>query len=448
MKKFLALMLTLVMLLSLVACGSDTKNEEPKTDDAPKTETPADPGEEAQTIKVGVLAPLTGGSSAQGQYQIDAWEAYLAYINDKGGVEGADGTKYTLEMVVADTETTPDVGVTAYERLVTKEDVVCVLGTYNSNVASACAPLAEKYQIPFILCNSVADAICQSPSKYVFRPNNSDSTSLDFYPTFYKWLNEQRGTPYTKAAFITDGSDWGQSMMAQNRDIFFPAAGWECVLVEEIQANSADLSSSINKIKNSGAEILVPALPNVSDIVLLAQQLQEYNVEIDVASGGGGATDPMFQVNAGESVDYWLAGCGFWAAGQAAMSAKGQEMADKYQAELGYDFSEPWVNAWLGMGTFADALSRAASADPEDIAVALKATDITRDNDPYEALLFKTIECVAFDQDGWGSGLYNCNPYESLQVVQFVDGEQKMVFPSPEGYDNPIVWPMPAWNER
>lgn len=443
MKKFLALALTLVMALSLVACGGGTAED--KTENTNKTEdTQGSTTEEVETIKIGMLAPLTGGSASAGQYQIDAWERCIENINSLGGFQTADGTKYNIEMVIADTETTPDVGVTAYERLVTKEDVVCVFGTYNSNVAAAVAPLAEKYQIPFILCNSVADAICQNPSEYVFRANNSDSTSLDFYPAFYKFLNEQRGEPYKKVAFITDGSDWGQSMLAQNRDIFFPEAGWECVLVEEIQTNSADLSSSINKIKNSGAELLVPALL-LNDITLLAQQLQEYNVDIDVASGGGGATDPMFLTNAGDAADYWVICAGYFGASRDALSEKGNKMQIDFEAELGYEFSEPWVNAWMAMGVFADALSRSESTEPAAIAASLKATNITKDNDPYESLLFKTIDRVAFDKDGWGSGLYNCNPYESLQVIQVQDGGMKPVYPA--GEEN-LVWPMPAWSER
>jgi len=445
MKKFLALLLALVMSLSLVACGGGTK-EEPKTDAPAVEENKGGETEaEVETLKIGMLVPLTGASASAGQYQIDAWERCIENINALGGFKDATGKQYNVEMVIADTETTPDVGVTAYERLVTKEEVACVFGTYNSNVAAAVAPLADKYQIPFLLCNSVADAICQNPSDYVFRANNSDATSLDFYPAFYQFLNEQRGEPYKKVAFITDGSDWGQSMLAQNTEIFFPAAGWECVCVEEIQTNSADLSSSINKIKNSGAELLVPALL-LNDIVLLAQQLKEYNVDIDVASGGGGATDPMFLTNAGDAANYWVICAGYFGASRDALSEKGNKMQIDFEAELGYEFSEPWVNAWMAMGVFADALSRSETPDHDAIAAALKATNITKDNDPFESLLFKTIDRVAFDQDGWGSGLYNCNPYESLQVIQVHDGgTMKPVYPA--GEEN-LVWPMPAWSER
>ena len=53
MKKFLALLLSLVMVLSLAACGSEKASEPAKTDDSAKTEEPA--AEPAADIKVGFI---------------------------------------------------------------------------------------------------------------------------------------------------------------------------------------------------------------------------------------------------------------------------------------------------------------------------------------------------------------------------------------------------------
>ena len=63
MKKIIAMLLALVMVLGLAACGAS----EPAATEAPKAETPAAPAAPAaDTFKLGVYASLTGSNSAYG----------------------------------------------------------------------------------------------------------------------------------------------------------------------------------------------------------------------------------------------------------------------------------------------------------------------------------------------------------------------------------------------
>ena len=207
-KKILTLVLAAVMVLSLCTVPH---------------------AEGAETIRVGVLEPLTGGSASLGQYQVDGITAYFDYINANGNIKSMGGAQ--LEVVLGDTESTPDVGVTAFERLVTKEDVIAVLGTYNSNVGAAVAPLAIKYEMPFIVVNAVANVILETVSNYIWRANNSDSTTKGWMPGFYEWIEELAGQHFTKAAVVADASDWGQAQATMAEELFFPHMGWEPVVI-------------------------------------------------------------------------------------------------------------------------------------------------------------------------------------------------------------------------
>ena len=113
MKKFAALLLTLCMVLSLVACGGGEKKEEaPKAED-PKTEEPAT--EEITydgVFKLGAVGPLTGASAETGVAGKQGQELAVAEWNAKGGLE-IDGKHYKIELIYEDSAGAPETAVAA-----------------------------------------------------------------------------------------------------------------------------------------------------------------------------------------------------------------------------------------------------------------------------------------------------------------------------------------------
>ena len=125
MKKFAALLLTLCMVLSLVACGGGEKKEEaPKAED-PKTEAPADEVKFDGVIKVGAVGPLTGASAESGIACQQGQELAVAEWNAKGGIE-IDGKHYEIELLYEDSAGAPETAVAAAEKL---------LGIRNDDIA-------------------------------------------------------------------------------------------------------------------------------------------------------------------------------------------------------------------------------------------------------------------------------------------------------------------------
>jgi len=228
---------------------------------------------------------------------------------------------------------------------------------------------------------------------------------------------------------------------------FFPQMGWEAVVTEVIQTNTADFSTTINKIKNSGAELVMPYL-YLSDIVLFTQQMQEYQVNIPILSGGGGATDPSYVGNAGDAAEYVLINSSWFHCSYDGLTPKGQELFLKYEEEFSakygvdYEITEPFANGWMGAGVLVDALERAGTAETEALCAAIDSTNLKRGDD---ALLFSLYEGIIFDDV---DGMYNQNPYASMMAVQIIDGQQKAIYPLAEGVENPLVWPIPAYKDR
>ena len=86
----------------------------------------------AQAVTIGVLSPLTGGSAGTGQAQRAGFELALSEINAAGGVLGEP-----LRIIIEDTQANPAVGLAAFEKLMTEDDVDFIAGGFSSGVTLA-----------------------------------------------------------------------------------------------------------------------------------------------------------------------------------------------------------------------------------------------------------------------------------------------------------------------
>ena len=120
MKKVLAIVLAMIMILSVSAMA-------------------------AETVKIGVFEPLSGDSGAGGKQEMLGMQYanYLQPTVEIGGVE------YQVELVAADNGSSADKAPSAAQQLVS-EGVSVVLGTYGSACAIAGSPYFAEAGIPAI----------------------------------------------------------------------------------------------------------------------------------------------------------------------------------------------------------------------------------------------------------------------------------------------------------
>ncbi|MCL7412736.1 MAG: ABC transporter substrate-binding protein [ANME-2 cluster archaeon] len=111
------------------------------------------------SIKIGLVAPLSGGASDVGKDMRQAAILAIEEINADGGVYVSEyGKKIPLELVDGDTQTSPTEGVTAVERLITNENVVVLVGGFSSGVTLANqVPAAGK--VPYIITGASSSQV-------------------------------------------------------------------------------------------------------------------------------------------------------------------------------------------------------------------------------------------------------------------------------------------------
>ncbi|NIA03594.1 MAG: ABC transporter substrate-binding protein, partial [Nitrospirae bacterium] len=141
MKYYEKIIIIAVFLLAVVLSGCTAPTEDTTVPDVKVPE----------SIKIGLVAPLSGGASDVGNDMKQAAILAVEEINADGGVLVTEfGVKIPLELVEGDTQTSPTEGVTAVERLITSENVVVLVGGFSSGVTLADqVPAADK--VPYVI---------------------------------------------------------------------------------------------------------------------------------------------------------------------------------------------------------------------------------------------------------------------------------------------------------
>lgn len=161
------------LLVIIAACSNTSSSSEGAESDSGTNETAEEEVEAASgTIKIGVLASLTGALESYGKQTRQGFELGLEYATD-GTMEIAGKT---IEVVFEDTETKPEVAVQKATKLLEDDQVDFLVGSSSSGDTLAVLPLAEEYEKIMIVEPAVADSITgEEFNKYIFRTARNSS---------------------------------------------------------------------------------------------------------------------------------------------------------------------------------------------------------------------------------------------------------------------------------
>src|SRR5580704_16379882 len=123
----------------------------------------------ADTLKIGMVLPVTGPAAAVGGYALAGAKIALDRVNKSGGVLGKQ-----LELVTEDDQTTNPGAVLAFSKLAAQPDIVAFLGPVRSTQNHAIANDILKAAKPF--CFGGTDPALTkmgNPWMIRFRPNDS-----------------------------------------------------------------------------------------------------------------------------------------------------------------------------------------------------------------------------------------------------------------------------------
>ena len=257
MKKFLALILTLAMAMSLAACGGDSGSGDAEEGGTSESGNPV--------VRIGVFEPQTGDNGAGGKQEILG----MQYANSVQPTVTIDGTTYDVKLEIVDNRTTPENGPSAAAELMNR-DVSVVLGSYGSGVSSAGGAVFEEAGVPAIGVTCTNPQVTTDCDVY-FRICFTDPFQGPALASYaYNTLGVD--TAYTLAML---GSDYDQGLVYYFTEAFKALGG--TVVSEDFPEGSANFVSYINNAKSAGAGVIfAPVSTNYAQLIIEAAGAQGF----------------------------------------------------------------------------------------------------------------------------------------------------------------------------
>lgn len=315
-----------------------------------------------ETVKIGVLAPLTGVTASDGGWLMKGHELAVEEINARGGIRSLNGAK--VQLVVADTQSKPEAGRGEAERLIEREKVSALTGAWSSAVTVVVSQVAERNAIPFVITSAVADNLTEKGMKYVFRVSPKAKWAVEDAGRFLDYM-KTRGTAVSKVAVIYEDGPYGQSV-ADNYKALFAAKNIAVVADESFRTGVSDLSTQVTKMRAAGADLVVMAA-YVNDSIVLFRTMASQNFKPLVLGYGQGQVQPAL-LQSGKAVEGSF-GVVEW------MPDVNKESVKKFVAafEAKYKAMPPPTSAQAYVSTWAiiEAIEQAKSAKPQAVRDAL-----------------------------------------------------------------------------
>jgi branched-chain amino acid transport system substrate-binding protein len=274
--------------LALVLGGCEKKKTEPAptgggsptaAQGAPQG-APAD----ANTILLGEVLSITGGTATFGISTRNGIELALKEANAEGGVKGKK-----LVARVYDNQGRPEEAAQAVTRLITQDKVAIILGDVASSNSLAMAEKAQAAKVPMITPASTNTAVTQK-GDYIFR--------VCFIDPFQGFVMAKFARDNLKANNVAVIQDNKSAYSLDLTDVFrrkFTEMGGKVTGVESYSQGDTDFRAQLTAIKNTKPDaIYVPGY--YSDVGLIARQARQLGVQAPLLGGDGWDSEKLFEL--------------------------------------------------------------------------------------------------------------------------------------------------------
>jgi branched-chain amino acid transport system substrate-binding protein len=310
----------------------------------------------ADTIKIGVIAPLTGPAAESGSYQTQGAKLAVAEINKAGGVLGKP-----VELVIEDDQTTNPGGIMAFSKLAGNKDIPAFISSVRSTQVNAMSPDVIKVGKPVMIGGTDPTLThLGNPWYFRFRPNDSYSARVMAEYGVKSLGKKKWAIVHSTDTFGTSG----MKALVENLE----SMGVTPVLVQGYTNNSQDFTPVALAVKRSGADVLASYVPFETDLGILAKQLRQMGVTIPWVGSATNISTTALRL-AGSALNGTFAVADFNRESCPGATA----YATKYEAA--YKVMPDHFSAWAydGMHVLALAINNAKSTDPAKIRQAILA---------------------------------------------------------------------------
>src|SRR5512137_600688 len=383
--------LAIAAAVALAACG---KKEEPVK--AAPAKAPAPVAAAPVVIKIGHVAPLTGGIAHLGKDNENGARLAVDEINAAGGLKIGDKT-FNLELVAEDDKADPKEGTLAAQKLV-DAGVVAVVGHLNSGTTIPASKIYSDANVTQISPSATNPKLTEQGFKTTFRVVANDNQQGGVL------ANYAAGTLKAKTiAIIDDRTAYGQGL-ADVVERVAKEKGLKVVAREFTNDKATDFNAILTKVRGTKPDVVMYGGMDAT-AGPMAKQMKQLGIKSTLLAGDG-VCSPEFIKLAGDAAG--ILHCSM--AGEAVEKmAKGADFVAKYKARFNQDVQVYSPYSYDAVYVIADAMKRAGKADRASITAAMPATN-------YPGLTGQ----IAFDEKGDIKG-------GAISMFKVVDGKLQYV---------------------
>ncbi|HEY5636034.1 MAG TPA: branched-chain amino acid ABC transporter substrate-binding protein [Burkholderiales bacterium] len=270
----------LAVAVGLIGCGK----EEPK---APKpaaaVEAPKPAAAPTMEVKIGHVAPLTGGIAHLGKDNENG--ARLAVEQANAAKIKIDGKDVTFVLVAEDDQADPKVGTTVAQKLVDSK-VAGVVGHLNSGTSIPASPIYNQAGIPVISGSATNPKLTEQGFKNQFRVVGRDDQQGPAIASYLATTNKPK-----VVAVIDDATAYGEGI-ANEVEKTLKAAGVTVLPREKGTDKTTDWKAVLTKLKGKKPDAVFYGGMDATGGPLMKQG-RELGIKAVFSFGDGACTDKM-----------------------------------------------------------------------------------------------------------------------------------------------------------
>lgn len=313
------------------------------------------------TIKVGEFASLTGSEANFGQSSHKGTALAVGEINSKGGVLGKK-----IDLITEDDLSKQGESATIVKKLISRDDVVAILGEVASGRSLEAARICQENKIPQISPSSTNPKVTET-GDYIFRVCFTDPFQGKLLADF--GLNTLKAR---RVAMLTDLASAYSVGLAQYFKEPFVAGGGTIVADQKYASHDKDFKAQLTAIKAANPDaIFVPGY--YTEVGLIVLQARQLGIPLPIFGGDGWEGAELLQI-AGDSLTNTFYSTHFSAVKN---TPEAQSFLKAYQAKYGGEI--PDSMAALGYDSalvLADAIKRAGTTESAKLRDAIATTDL------------------------------------------------------------------------
>ena len=331
---------------------------------------PAAPALAEDTITIGFTTSQTGPLNVDSLGLVRGYELWRDEINAAGGIK-AGGKSYKVNFVSYDDQSVGGRVQQLYTRLVNQDRAQFLFSPYSSGLTAPAAVISEQYGKILVDAGGAEEKPFQLGNKYLFMVITSASHYLSGAVEALKSKN-----PHAKIAMVYSDDPFSKAVLTATKQQA-EAAGMQVVMDESYAPSTTDFGPIVNKVISSNADAFMGG-GHYSDGATLARQMYDQKANMKWVSILVAPGDDKF--------------------GELGPAALGVTVPSQWELQVSYkpefgpttpEFAKAFENKFHAKADYhaasgytagqilQHAIEQANSIEPEKVAAALNATDVT-----------------------------------------------------------------------